>query len=175
MIIKGKRIKVYKYNDVRVFLAYEDDVKGVKPLDTSGNIGAYPIECYDGSTVCCTTEEVYGYEYEDDVEIVCCECVNPENEQTLVSGWWSLEYAIQNEFDRTFLVATDRYYGWRSERSKMIDELYEVSEDNVVPRKVYAELKSEWDENVRQYCKQYSVLYSAPFDELIEEASLQIE
>lgn len=176
MIIKGKQIKVYKYNDVRVFLAYEDDVKGVKPLDTSGNIGAYPIECYNGSTVCCTTEEVYIGDYvDDDLEIACCECVNPENDKRLLIGWWSIDYAIRDEFERIFLVATDRYYDWTSERTKMLEKLCNASDDDVVTREVYTELKLEWDNMVNRFCQEHIVLLSAPFDELIEEVGLQIE
>lgn len=175
MIIKGKKIKVYNYNDVLVFLAFEDDVKGVKPLDTDGNIGAYPIECYDGSTVCCTTEEVYSGEWVDEVEIVCCECVSPENDQSLLIGWWSIDYAINDEFERTFLVTTDRYYDWTSERTKMLEKLSIASVDDVVTREVYTKLKLEWDNMVSRFCQEHVVLFSAPFDELFVESRLLIE
>ena len=166
---------IYALNGTVVFLADMNDIPGVTPIDYAGNIGAYALESYNGCPVRCTTDDAYS-EYSGCCTIISAECVNPENGQRLVEGWWTKEYYSDDFFNREFLTATDKYYDWESFRTRMINRIVNKSHEGVITAEIYSELEEEWDNAVLdavRECANYSAS-DAPFSALLEEAGVTI-
>lgn len=176
MIINNKNIQVYSFNGTLVFLAYTDDMPGVKPLETAGDIGAYNVNDYNGCDVCLTTDDIYSGPSEDGAGIITAECVNPGNDQKLVEGWWTEQYNEDDEFEREYLTTTDSHYDWTSERSHMIKQIENASREGMLATDTYASLKAEWDKAVTEAarnCSNYTAS-DAPFDALLNEADVEV-
>lgn len=173
--LKFNIMKTYRLNGQNVFLARDYDMPGVKPLDYIGDIGAYRAEDYNGCDTMLTTDEAYSGETSDAVEIVATVCTNPENEQCLVEGWWSLDYAVEDEFEREFLVWTDGYFEWRSERERMEDEILGCSRNGRMGVANYCYLKKEWDELVGEFNLKNGTCFTAPFCDIVEDMRIEVK
>ncbi len=167
---------IYSYNEKPVFIAFVDDVTGITPIEESGNMGIFPVSAYNGCEVCLTNDDVYGGDESLGEEIVCTECVNPENPQKLVDHFWAKKYAEQDEFERMFITCTDKFYAWTSERTRMIDKIYDKSEEGCISAEDYRELKADWDKSVSEFKKvhRYCVQMDAPFDAVMSDADCSV-
>lgn len=172
-------MKTYRLNGQLVFLARDYDMPGVKPLDFVAEIGAYRAEDYNGCDTMLTTDDIYNGKSIDSVEIVATVCTNPENQQCLAEGWWSLDYAVEDEFEREFLVSTDGYFDWRSERARMKDKIWEFVYDGPRNGRIsvanYCYLKKEWDELVGDFNLENETCFSAPFCNIVEEMRIEVK
>lgn len=168
-------IQTYNLNGTVVYLADMDDVPGVTPIDYVGNIGAYTVDSYNGCLVRCTTDDAYsGVSSDCDTAIISAACVNPENDQRLVEGWWTKEYYTDDLFSREYLTTTDNYYDWTSARTRMINRLVDKSREGVITAEAYSALEEEWDNAVLDAvrgCANYAAS-DAPFEALLEEAGI---
>ncbi len=177
IVADAKKLKaIYSYNGKPVFIAFTDDVAGATPIEESGNMGVFPVSAYNGCNVYCTNDDVYGGDESLGEEIVCTECVNPENPQRLIGHFWTKEYAEQDEFERTFITRTDKFYDWTSERTRMIDKIYDKSEEGCISADDYRELKGDWDRSVSEFKEthQYCFRMDAPFDAVMSDADCGI-
>ena len=168
-------MKTYRFNGQWVFLARTCNVPGVEPLAYIGDIGAYRRGDYNGCDALLTTDEDYNGESFDSVDVIHGVCRSPENEQGLVEGWWTLDYAIEDEFKREFLVVTDRYFDWRSKREKMEDEIWERSHKGRISDTDYRYLEKEWDEMVQKFNIKNETYFAAPFDDVLEDTRIKVE
>lgn len=169
MTINNNNNQVYTLNGTLVFLAYTDDMPNVAPIEVVGNIGAYSINDYNGCDVCLTTDDVYSAPSDGGTAIIAANCVNPENGQKLVEGWWTEQYSKEDEFNREYLTTTDSYYDWTSERTRMINRINGASHEGVITADDYTGLKTEWDNAVKEYCSDDTV-----FDALLDEAGVTV-
>ena len=169
-------IPTYTLNGTTVYLADMDDVPGVTPIEHIGNIGAYPIESYNGCSVLCTTDDSYSCESECGTAIVAGVCVNPDNGQRLVEGWWTVDYYQEDCYKREYITVTDQYYDWISARKQMIDRIEEESHEGIITAGTYNKYKDEWDAAVTEAVRgcRYHSAGDASFDDLLEEAYISV-
>ena len=93
------------------------------------------------------------------------ECVNPENEEHLIEGWWSDVYAVQDEYIRE-LTDKGRLANHTSERDSMIDSIVEAIENY----DSLDYLKEEWEETVAEYNDPLECDYDVSFAGVVEQA-----
>lgn len=177
MKVKGQNIQVYTFNGQLVFIAEHSGVGGIEPIDIDGaGHGVYPIDAYQvGVDAMLAYDEDYSGASDDGTEIVATECVNPENEQRLVSGFFTVEWAVNDWFTSDYLVTTDKYYDWSSYRSVMIDKLWSEAVDGCITSDMRDECKDQWDESIAAFNAKHKTDFTAPFDDVINECGLQIE
>ncbi len=174
-------MKTYIYKGQKVFLAYMDQMPGVKPLEDDGETGCYPIELYNGCSTCCSIDESYDGEYDTEDEIVYTECQNIENEQGLCPGWYTRDYAVVDEFRRELCVNTTRYHRWTSELSRLIRAIWDKQEDYAIPKWWADSERESWKETIERYRKnisadnQLELPYVMTFDEILEQEGIKIE
>lgn len=122
--------KWYIFNGVKGILADLDNPKlqGITPVHDDDNLGFYPLEALEGRDIepsdCCL--EYYGTYICDDsnvnTEIVCDSVVSVENSQELTYTFVDKKLYEQDLYEREMKTETDRYYGWRSELTKYIED-----------------------------------------------------
>lgn len=150
-------MRTYIYNGEKVFLAHEDDMPGVKPIQTDGaGVGCYLVDAYNGVDVCLATDEAYCGEIGvDDLEIIDTMCVNPENDQHMLTGWWTKDYAEVDEVERELCIRTGRYHGWTSALTCFLRNMRNSREDQP---EIFdeAEWQKEWDAVCDEYTSKVS-------------------
>lgn len=177
MEVKGQNIQAYTFQGQLVFIAEQSECDGIEPISTDGaGHGVYPVEAYQvGIEAILAYDEDYSGASDDGTKIVATECVNPENDQHLVSGFFTLEWAVNDWFTSDYLVTTDKYYDWRSYRSVMIDKLWNEAVDGRIPSDIYDECKNQWNESIAAFNSKHKTDFTAAFDDVIKECGLQIE
>lgn len=151
-----KNFKNYRYNSEQVVLLPLDemDVKPLAAYDTNYGVYALTPEITERIesgelTVGLTYEDSYGAPLLDEEEEIDYRDVqNMENEQRLTYEWVSVEYALQDEAHRMLCVTTDNYYDWTSDRTKMLDRMWQAHQDDRLNRE---ECEAEWNEIVNNY------------------------
>lgn len=125
-------MKTYIYNGEKVFLAYMNDMPGVKPIDHCADVGCYPVSAHNGCSVCCTVDEAYTGELYDECEIIDTSCINPGDSQRLLDGWWTKHYAEIDSVTQELCVVTDKYYDWTSALTCFLRNMFNSREDDPV-------------------------------------------
>ena len=176
MKVKNQDIQVYTLEGQLVFLADQDDYEGINPIETDGaGIGAYPIDAYNGSSVSLAQDDVYSEASEDGTDIVSSECVNPENNQRLIHGFWTRNYAYQDEFERTFITDTDRFYDWTSDFTIMKRKLQDKDDGHgCISISDYFQLYGEWEKSVEAFNHAHGTDFSVPFDDVLLSSGMQV-
>ena len=144
-------MKTYTYEGQRVFLAYDNDMPGVKPILWCGNTGCFPVESHNGCSVCAAVDESDGDLFDGEVEIVADRCRNCENGQKLVEGWYTKWYAEIDEIERELCTRTTRYHDWTSDLTLFIDTLYDCSDNGVITRGLAEIKRKSWEDTVKHY------------------------
>ena len=158
-------MKTYIFNNQQVVLLYDTEVQEinnqVSPLSDYGcNINPYTLTdevrgwIEQGViTPCASYDECYCGVSDNEEEIIHARVRNIENGQHLIEEWITKSYAISDEAIRELCATTDSYCDWTSERKKMFDKIYDLTqsyEDDEL-REELATLRQEWEEIVDNY------------------------
>lgn len=176
MKVKNQDIQVYTLEGQLVFLADQDNYEGVKPIAADGaGIGAYPIDAYNGIDVALAKDDVYSGVSEDGTGIISTECVNPENNQSLIPGFWTRDFAYQDEFERTFITDTDRFYDWTSDFTVMKRKIQGKDDGRgCISISDYFDLYGEWEKSVEAFNHAHGTDFPAPFDDVLLSSGMQV-
>lgn len=138
----------YEYEGKKVFLAFENEMPEVKPLEICGNTGCYPVEEYCKCTgdALLTEDEIYGFACDEVEEICVADFISPENHQYLTSGWVTRSYAAAALVEYKLCVRTNRYYNWTSELTDFIKKVERKAVDGCITTEQSKELEEEWNE-----------------------------
>ena len=168
-------MNTYTFNGTEVVILYTDEVTNAQPIYTDGDKGLYRCEDVPEAIGLLTEEDDYSG-YSGNCEIVCTECVNPENEQHLLCGFWSKEYADQDRIIRELCTLTDGHYGWTSERESMEGSISSEAEDGEISEEAAHRLRQDWEETVAAYSPSAAdIAMKVPtFDELLESAGVRV-
>lgn len=148
-------MRVYIYKGQRVFLEYEEDMPGVKPIQTSAGVGCYPVDAYNGTDTCSANDDAGLLDPEVEYEIVDTECVSLGNDQKLSLGWWTKDYAEYDLVNRQLCVGTDRYYDWTSELTRFLRAMCKELEEHPDWFNE-AEWQKDWDKICEEYTSKVS-------------------
>ena len=131
---------------------------GIEPLETSDNAAILRISDIENAgieitpdDVQCTLNDAYS-KWNEPVEIICEQVVNPENEQTLTPFVFvSKDYYQQDLIERQLLTDTTKYHDWTSERTSFVhktrDEVTLKEETLAEWKKVCSEITKDFSEN----------------------------
>lgn len=98
-----KKTYTYLYDGHKVFVAYPEDMPGVK--DIEGNVPSssdkhiYPMSDYNGCETLLTDDDDIPGNYGGEREIDYAYCTNPENEEEQTYGVWSCAWIDADEID----------------------------------------------------------------------------
>ena len=131
---------------------------GIEPLETSDNAAILRISDIENAgieitpdDVQCTLNDAYN-KWNEPVEIICEQVVNPENEQKLTPFVFvSKDYYQQDLIERQLLTDTTKYHDWTSERTDFVhktrDEVTLKEETLAEWKKVCSEITKDFSEN----------------------------
>lgn len=131
---------------------------GIKPLETSDNAAILRISDIENAgieitpdDVQCTLDDAYN-KWNEPVEIICEQVVNPENEQHLSHYTFVTEsYFKEDLIERQLLTDTTKYHDWTSERTSFVhktrDEVTLKEETLAEWKKVCSEITKDFSEN----------------------------
>lgn len=131
---------------------------GIEPLETSDNAAILRISDIENAGIEITPDDVQNtlddaYSgWNEPVEIICEEVVNPENEQKLTPFVFvSKNYHKQDLIERQLLTDTTEYHDWTSERTSFVhktrDEVTLKEETLAEWKKVCSEITKDFSEN----------------------------
>ena len=131
---------------------------GIEPLETSDNAAILRISDIENAgieitpdDVQCTLDDAYNG-WNEPVEIICEQVVNPENKQMLTTFVFvSKDYYQQDLIERQLLTDTTKYHDWTSERTSFVhktkDEVTLKEETLAEWKKVCSEITKDFSEN----------------------------
>ena len=147
-------VSLYYYNGEYCFINYLIEDK--EPLVSNGLFGVYKIKDFSGESISCYNH-IYWEAKGNGEEIVYTSVVNIENQHKLVEEFVTIDYAMDDEYEREFKIMTDKYYSWKSLKSDMFDSYKETGDfefdDSLYPvsdieRVTKEELLIEFMENI---------------------------
>ena len=143
-------MNVYTFDNQNVVILACSDVPGLRPLETFGDLGIYLVEDAPEEEGLLTLDDSYtGYCGKQ--EIVCDKCVNPEDDQKLLYGFWTKDYATANLVTRELCIRTTYYHEWTSVRSIMENIISVASKEGEICANYASELRKAWEHTISTY------------------------
>lgn len=143
-------MNVYTFDNQNVVILACSDVPQLIPLETCGDLGIYLVEdALEEEGLLALDDSYTGYCGKE--EIVCDKCVNPENGQRLLEGFWTKDYATADLVRREICTRTTDHHDWTSERTNMENRIFEASDEGEISANYAAELREEWEHTISTY------------------------
>lgn len=165
----------YTFDNQNVIILGCSDVPELIPLEACGGLGLYLVEDAPEEDGLLALDECHTG-YCGKAEIVCDKCVNPENGQHLLEGFWTKDYAAADLVNRDLCTRTTERHGWASQRSLMEDIISEASDEGEISANYAAELREAWEKTVSTYpAVPFPYDIEIPtFDDLLEACSVVV-
>ena len=138
-------MNTYLYNGTEVLILFTSESNGAQPLHTCNDLGLYRTEDVPGEEGLLTEDDAYSG-YNGPAEIGWTRCVNPENEEHLSEGYWTIDWAQADLAERELCTRTTDRHDWSSYRTKMERRLEYASQAGTLDEAAADKLRHEWED-----------------------------
>jgi hypothetical protein len=169
-----EKLSYYTYGGQEGVLIYTNEVADFEPMETNNDVGFYAFKDLNQEilklilaeeiTVCKTCNDGYSGIKGDGGVIGVYQLVNPSNNQKLGYEWEEEVVADTDEYERELLTTTDQYCDWKSARTRIEEDIFDLLKENdfKIKKSQIKSLEKEWKETCAKYTDSLGACDSPP-------------